>query len=254
MLTPSLSSHEARHKVMPPAEASQRRRILVVDEHPLVREGLQALMAAQLDLVVCAEASNTREARAAIKQSNPDAVITSITLKNDDGIELVRDVRLHFPRLPILVLSAHNELIYAERVLASGANGYIMKGATTADILKSLRQVLAGGVYVSEVVSGNMLKRFTGGAAASDGPIERLSNRELQILRMLGGGMSTREMANTHNLSVKTVESHRQRIKRKLNLSSGSQLVQYAVSWTLHDGGEQALHRELVPSPSGSVS
>jgi len=225
-----------------------------VDEHPLVREGLKALMAAEEDLQVCAEASNTREARAAIKQSNPDAVITSITLKNDDGIELVRDVRLHFPKLPILVLSAHNELIYAERVLSSGANGYIMKGATTADILKSLRQILAGGVYVSEVVSGNMIKRFTGGAAVAEGPIERLSNRELQILRMLGGGMSTREMANTHNLSVKTVESHRQRIKRKLNLSNGSQLVQYAVSWALHDGGEQALHRELEPLPSETVT
>ncbi len=208
------------------------RRILIVDDHPIVRQGLRRLMENEDDLSVCGEVETARDARSAIKELNPDAVIVDISLKQGDGIELVRDVRAHHPTLPMLVLSMHDEAIYAERMLSAGANGYIMKQAASEQFLASLRRVLDGGIYVSEAVGSNMIQKFaSGGSYISANPIDRLSNRELQILHMIGKGMSTRETANSLNLSIKTVESHRQRIKRKLNLNTGAQLVQYAVNW-----------------------
>jgi DNA-binding NarL/FixJ family response regulator len=159
-------------------------------------------------------------------------VIVDISLKQGDGIELVKDARAHYPQLPILVLSMHDETIYAERMLSAGANGYIMKQAASDQFLVAMRRVLDGGIYVSELVGNSMIQKFaSGGAYISANPIDRLSNRELQILHMIGRGLSTRQAAEALNLSVKTVESHRQRIKRKLNLSTGSQLVQFAVNW-----------------------
>ena len=208
------------------------RRVLIVDDHPIVRQGLRRVMENEEDLTVCGEAETARDARIAIKELVPDVMIADISLKQGDGIELVRDVRAHYPQLPILVLSMHDETIYAERMLSAGANGYIMKQAASEQFLVSLRRVLDGGIYVSEAVGNNMIQKFAaGGAYISANPIDRLSNRELQILHMIGKGMSTRETAHSLNLSVKTVESHRQRIKRKLNLTTGTQLVQYAVNW-----------------------
>ncbi len=208
------------------------RRVLIVDDHPVVRQGLRRIMENEEDLIVCGEAETARDARIAIKELNPDVMIADISLKQSDGIELVRDVRAHYPQLPILVLSMHDEKIYAERLLSTGANGYIMKQAASEQFLVSLRRVLDGGIYVSEAVGNNMIQKFAaGGSYISSNPIDRLSNRELQILHMIGKGMSTRESAESLNLSVKTVESHRQRIKRKLNLNTGTQLVQYAVNW-----------------------
>jgi DNA-binding NarL/FixJ family response regulator len=208
------------------------RRVLIVDDHPIVRQGLRRIMENEEDLLVCGEAETSRDARTAIKELNPDVMIADISLKQSDGIELVRDVRAHYPRLPILVLSMHDEAIYAERILSAGANGYIMKQAASELFLLALRRVLEGGIYVSEVIGNSMIQKFAaGGSYVSANPIDRLSNRELQILHMIGKGMSTRETAGSLNLSIKTVESHRQRIKRKLNLNTGTQLVQYAVNW-----------------------
>src|SRR6202035_4236149 len=208
------------------------RRVLIVDDHPIVRQGLRRVMENEEDLTVCGEAETARDARTAIKELSPDVMIADISLKQGDGIELVRDVRAHYPNLPILVLSMHDETIYAERMLSAGANGYIMKQAASEQFLISLRRVLDGNIYVSEAVGNNMIQKFAaGGSYISANPIDRLSNRELQILHMIGKGMSTRETAQSLNLSIKTVESHRQRIKRKLNLSTGTQLVQYAVNW-----------------------
>lgn len=215
------------------------RRVLIVDDHPIVRQGLRRVMEHEDDLTVCGEAETARDARTAIKDLSPDVVIADISLKHGDGIELVRDVRAHHPQLPILVLSMHDETIYAERMLSAGANGYIMKQEASDQFLISLRRVLDGNIYVSETVGNNMIQKFAaGGAYSSVNPIDRLSNRELQILHMIGKGMSTRETAQSLNLSIKTVESHRQRIKRKLNLTTGTQLVQYAVNWfTGRDAG-----------------
>ncbi len=230
------------------------RRVLIVDDHPIVRQGLRRIMESEEDLVVCGEAETARDARVAIKELTPDVVIADISLKQGDGIELVRDVRAHYPQLPILVLSMHDETIYAERMLSAGANGYIMKQAVSEQFLVSLRRVLEGGIYVSEAVGNNMIQKFaTGGQYASANPIDRLSNRELQILHMIGKGMSTRESANALNLSVKTVESHRQRIKRKLNLTTGTQLVQYAVNWfTGREAGSNVFDPTAAP-PNGQA-
>jgi DNA-binding NarL/FixJ family response regulator len=211
---------------------AHRKRVLIVDDHPIVRQGLRRLIEQEDDLAVCGEAETTRDAKTAIRELKPDIVIVDISLKQGDGIELVKDTRAHHQSLPVLVLSMHEETIYAERMLAAGASGYIMKQAASDQFLVALRRVLAGGIYVSEAVGNSMIQKFAaGGTYASANPIDRLSNRELQILHMIGKGLSTREAADALNLSIKTVESHRQRIKRKLNLSTGSQLVQYAVNW-----------------------
>src|SRR3974390_362043 len=208
------------------------RRVLIVDDHPIVRQGLRHIIENEEDVCVCGEAETSRDERNAIKELDPDVMIADISLKQSDGVELVRDVRAHYPQLPILVLSMHDEAIYAERILSAGANAYLMNQAASEQFLIALRRVLEGGIYVSEAVGNSMIQKFAaGGSYVSANPIDRLSNRELQILHMIGRGLSTRQAAEALNLSIKTVESHRQRIKRKLNLATGSQLVQYAVNW-----------------------
>jgi len=210
------------------AETRNVRRVLIVDDHPVVRQGLRHLLESADDLDVCGEAETAIDARTAIDRLHPDVLICDISLRQVDGIELVRNLRAHYPRLPILVLSALDETIYSARMLALGVSGYIMKEAPAEQLLASLRRVLEGNIYVSEAVSTSLLSRFAAGTAHLD-PIDRLTNRELQILHMIGKGASTRETARLLHLSIKTVESHRQRIKRKLNLTTGNQLLRYAV-------------------------
>jgi DNA-binding NarL/FixJ family response regulator len=210
------------------AETRSVRRVLIVDDHPVVRQGLRHLLESADDLAVCGEAETAMDARGAIDRLRPDVVICDISLRRVDGIELVRNLRAHYPQLPILVLSALDETIYSARMLALGVSGYIMKQASTEQVLASLRRVLEGNIYVSEAVSNSLLSGFAGGAAHLD-PLERLTNRELQILHLIGKGTSTRETAQLLHLSIKTVESHRQRIKRKLHLTTGVQLLRYAV-------------------------
>jgi DNA-binding NarL/FixJ family response regulator len=209
-----------------------RQQILVVDDHPIVRLGLRRLIDQQKDLAVCGEAESTDAAEVAIRKLGPDLVIIDISLKQGDGIELVKYLRAYHPKLLILVLSMHDETIYAERVLAAGANGYVMKQAAPEEFLAALRRVLAGEIHVSDVVGSTMIRKLAaGGRYVASDPVESLSDRELQILQMIGSGHSTREAAAALSLSMKTIESHRMRIKRKLNLASGSQLLQYAVNW-----------------------
>ncbi len=186
----------------------------------------------EADLVVCGEVQTEREGRAAIRALVPDVVIVDISLAQGDGLELVRDVHAQRPDLPMLVLSMHDELIYGERLLAAGASGYIMKQAASDQLLVALRRVLSGGVYVSDTLAESMGKKRgdTSDGVASD-PIERLSNRELQVLSLIGRGLSSREAADGLGLSVKTVETHRQSLKRKLNLATNAQLLQYAINW-----------------------
>lgn len=208
------------------------RKVLVVDDHPIVRQGLAQLIDREPDLAVCGEAASVAEARAALKQLAPDVVVVDLSLQDSDGLELIKDIRSKRQDTPVLVLSMHDEGIYAERMLCAGANGYIMKQAASDQLLTALRRVLAGGVYVSEAVGASMIARFTaGGPRATADPIDRLSNRELQILNLIGQGHGTREIANSLNLSVKTIESHRQRIKKKLSIDTSPKLVQFAVNW-----------------------
>lgn len=213
--------------------ASRARSVFIVDDHPIVRQGLAQLIDQEDDLTVCGEAADVREARAALPQAQPDVVILDLSLRDSDGLELIKDIRNKYRQLPVLVLSMHDESIYAERLLSAGANGYIMKQAAADQLLTALRRVLAGGIYVSEHVGASMIERFAvAGRKHNANPIDRLSNRELQVLNLIGRGKTTREVAENLNLSVKTVESHRQRIKKKLNLQTSPQLVQFAVNWS----------------------
>jgi DNA-binding NarL/FixJ family response regulator len=216
------------------AAAADKRKVLIVDDHPIVRQGLRLMIDEEPDLRVIGEAQSEREARVAIRELEPDVVIVDISLAQGDGLELVRDVHAHHPGLPMLVLSMHDELIYAERLLAAGASGYIMKHAASDQLLVALRRVLAGGRYVSESLAESLDRPRGGGFATSterSDPIGRLSNRELQVLSLIGRGQSSREAADRLGLSVKTVETHRQSLKRKLNLATNAQLLQYAINW-----------------------
>jgi len=214
-------------------EHGQRQRtVLVIDDHPIVRQGLVQLIEREPDLRVCGEAADLREARARLSKTTPDIVILDLSLRDGDGLELVKDIRSKNEQLPVLVLSMHDEAIYAERLLSAGANGYIMKQAAADELLQAVRRVLGGGIYVSDAVGARMIERFAvSGRVQRADPIERLSNRELQVLNMIGRGRTTREIAENLSLSVKTIESHRQRIKKKLNLETAPQLVQFAVNW-----------------------
>lgn len=212
------------------ADSSQPRRILIVDNHPVVRHGFRSIMEGALDLIVCGEAETVGEARSALARLKPDAMVCDISLNQFEGIELVRSVRAHHPDLPILIYSTQDEQLYAERMLSVGANGYIMKDASSEALLTALRRVLEGQAYVSAAVGNSIVLRHTKRRSEPTDPMERLSTREVQILLMIGKGMTTRETAQALHLSVKTIESHRQRIRHKLNLSNGSQLLRFAMS------------------------
>jgi DNA-binding NarL/FixJ family response regulator len=213
--------------------AGDKHRVLIVDDHPIVRHGLTQLIDAEPDLKVCGEAQSDREARAAIRELQPDVMIVDVSLAQGDGIDLVREVRAQRPDMPMLVLSMHDETIYAERLIAAGASGYIMKEAAYDQLLTALRRVLGGGRYLSEAMEKLLNAKGEDGAptSAATDPLGRLSNRELQVLSLIGRGMSSRQAAESLNVSVKTVESHRQSLKRKLNLATNAQLLQYSVKW-----------------------
>jgi DNA-binding NarL/FixJ family response regulator len=228
-----------------------QRRVLIVDDHPIVRQGLRRMIEPEPDLVVCGEVQTEREARAAIRALAPDVVIVDISLAQGDGLELVRDVHAQRPELPMLVLSMHDELIYAERLLAAGASGYIMKQAASDQLLIALRKVLVGETYLSESLAGNLGRIDSGGAGFSADPIDRLSNRELQVLSLIGRGLSSREAAEALGLSVKTVETHRQSLKRKLNLATNAQLLQYAINWYASRSTPPASTAAGEPDPIG---
>jgi DNA-binding NarL/FixJ family response regulator len=229
-----ISSQQIPLSCLPALVTGQRRiaRILIVDSHPIVREGLRWIIDQARELVVCAEADTVTSALAAIEETDPDVIVMDISLNQGDGIGLVRDVRACYPKLAILVLSNHQEDLYAEHMLSVGANGYMTKDATSEQILRSLRRVIDGKTSVSDAVANNIIQGAAAkGRLTSANPVDRLSNRELQVLYGIRCGTSTREIARSLKLSVKTVESHRQRIKRKLNLRNGSHLMRFAVDW-----------------------
>jgi DNA-binding NarL/FixJ family response regulator len=212
--------------------ATPVRRVMLVDDHPIVRQGLRRLIGTEEGLEVCCEAETVRQAREMIRNRQPDVVVVDLSLKEGDGIELVTEMRAHHPELPVLVLSMHDENIYAERLLAAGASGYIMKHAASGQFIVALRRVLEGGTYVSDAVAARLAGKAARRQAAGHGDaVQRLSNRELQVLQLIGQGRSSREIAATLHLGIKTVETHRQRIKQKLELASSAQLLQYAASW-----------------------
>ncbi len=214
-------------------------RILLVDDHPIVRHGLSQLIGREDDLEVCGEADHVTEALRAIQELKPDLVLVDISLRDSNGLELIKRVRSSGSDLPLLVLSMHDEALYAERALRAGANGYVMKEQADETVVEAIRKILGGELYLSKEVSGQMLRQFIGGrkTATQSSGVERLSDRELEIFQMIGQGLSTHEIADKLGLSSKTVEAHRAHIKKKLQLEKATQLVHQAIRWVESEAG-----------------
>lgn len=205
-------------------------KVLVVDDHPLMREGLNELIAADTDLEICGEADSAASALQAVALLNPDVVVLDLTLGSDDGVALVGTLRQRWPALPILVLSMHDEAVYGERLLAMGVRGYVMKQEASLVILTALRKVIAGEHYVSAALAGRLYARMSRARDASQ-PTDVLTQREREVLRQIARGQSTQDIAVTLGMSAKTVDSHRRNMREKLGLASAADLVRYAVQW-----------------------
>ncbi len=211
---------------------ARKSRVFIVDDHPLVREGLANLINEQDDLIVCGEAEDSAEAITRLATARPDVALIDISLKNESGLELVKNLEVQFPRVALIVLSMHDEALYAERALRAGARGYVMKRETTKSVLASIRHVLKGGIYVSERVVNRMAARsgWSRKAAASS-PVERLSDRELEIFRLLGKGRTPSQIACDLNLSLKTIQAYCARAKEKFGVTSLTELLRAALRW-----------------------
>jgi len=215
-----------------PAPKPKPKQILIVDDHPMMRDGLAALITAQPDLAVCAQAADAREAMQVIEAHWPDLVLMDISLPGKSGLEAIKDILALQSGQAILVISMHDESLYAERVLRAGARGYVMKQEGGKRILEGIRAVLAGKVFVSEKMSARIMDAFTGRRPGdTGGSVESLSDREFEVFQLIGRGRSTKEIAAQLHLSGKTVEVHRVNIKTKLKLATSPELVHYAVRW-----------------------
>lgn len=214
------------------AGTDSKRKVLIVDDHPIVRQGLRSLIDQEEDLHVCGEVGSAGEALKSLSALKPDLLLVDISLKGPDGLELTKSVRALEPDLPILIVSMHDETLYAERVLRAGANGYIMKEEVAQSVVKAARKVLGGDIYMSDRMRQKILRGVAGqrsNTAAS--AIERLSDRELEVFRLIGQGHGTRKIAEELHLSVKTIETYRAHIKEKLGLNNATELVRQAVQW-----------------------
>ena len=212
-------------------------RILIVDDHPIVREGLSTLINLEPDLVVCGEAEDGDGALAALEELKPDLVLLDLSLPGITGFALIRQIKKLEPRLPILVVSMHDEIFSAGRALRAGALGYLMKAEATDQVIPAIRCVLSGAVYVSEKMASHMISGLVSNRKSAEvSPVERLSDREFEVFQLVGRGHATSRIARELYLSVKTVESHRANIKRKLDVKDATGLLQYAVRWTVSDG------------------
>ena len=211
------------------AKATQ---ILLVDDHPVVRDGFAEVINRERDLAVCAAAEDRAGALQAIETHRPGLVVIDLTLRNSSGMELIKDIHVRWPGLLILVVSMHNENLYAERVLRAGARGYITKQQATRDILLAIRRVLSGGIYLNETTGAAVLARLAATPQAKeDSVLEVLTDRELQVFELTGQGFNTREISTQLHIDMKTVETYRLRIREKLNLESSSELLKLAIRW-----------------------
>ena len=208
-----------------------RRRILIVDDHPVVRFGLAAVIAREPDLEVCGEAADIRDALLQVQQLRPDVAVVDISLDGENGIELIQTIKAQQPDVRILVSSMHDEDQYAEPSLRAGAMGYLHKRESLAKIVEAVRHILRGELYLSPAISNRLLQRAIGGASSRQDPAERLSPRELEVYQLIGQGLTTHQIADKLALSPKTVETHRKKIKAKLNLPNSSQLSRSAFQW-----------------------
>ena len=216
-------THKAEHN---------KKRILMIDDHPMVVEGLAQLINREPDLMVCGQAQDAPKALQAIETLKPDMTIVDISLNGTNGIELIKDIKLRHGELPVLVLSAHDESIFAERSLRAGAGGYVMKLEAPDNLMNAIRRVLNGEIYLSAKMSGKMLQKYVGSSGKPmETSIDRLTDREVAVLQLIGLGHGTREIAEQLNLSVKTIETYRAHIMEKLDLKNATELVKYAIQW-----------------------
>lgn len=214
-----------------------RWRVLIVDDHPLVRAGIAALIGGEPDLEVCGEAGTFGEALELARGTGPDLAILDLSLAEGSGLELVKRLKRGEHDIRILVCSLHDESLFAQRALNAGAMGYINKQEATSNVIQAIRRVLSGKIYLSKRMTERLLQGFAGGElVGAMPPIRSLTDRELEVFSLIGRGLSTSRIAEQLHLSVKTVEAHREKIKKKLNLDSGSELMRYAVQWTLEQG------------------
>ncbi len=215
---------------------TKKLRVLVVDDHPVLRQGLKLLINQEPDLMVCAEAENLQQAFTAIREERPDIAIIDLSLAQSSGIDLIKNIKPRYPDLPILVLSMHEESLYAERALRAGARGYIMKKEAPEKVISAIRKVLEGSLYVSEAMGDKLLHQFVSRKSATvSSPVELFSDRELEVFQLIGKGLGTRQIAEKLNISIKTVEVYRANIKEKLNLKSSAELVQHAIHWMIRE-------------------
>ncbi len=211
--------------------------MLIVDDHPVMRKGLAKLLDLETDLTVYGEAETSAQALAELHAKPFDLAIVDISLRGVSGIDLLKDIKLHWPQMPVLILSMHDEMLYAERALRAGARGYVMKGEPFEQIINAIRRVLSGNIFVSETVNERILSRMMDGAGkmGGTGPLtDSLSDRELEVFQFIGRGRGTRDIASEMHVSVKTVETYRAHIKDKLQLKSAPELMRFAVDWVNH--------------------
>jgi len=212
--------------------SSSRRQVFLVDDHPLVREWLTNLINQQPDLVVCGESESAPAAFQAIAQAKPDIAIIDISLNDSSGIELIKSLRQSEPGVAVLVLSMHEETLYAERALRAGAKGYVMKRETTRKVIDAIRRILEGKLYISETVAADIAERSISKKSTDEKtPVEQLSDRELEVFEMLGQGLGTRQIADSLRVSIKTVQVYCARMKEKMNLGSATELLREAIRW-----------------------
>lgn len=216
-------------KPKPKAVVGAKTRVLIIDDHPIMRERLIHLIGNEADLTVCGDADDTPAAMDLIAATRPELVITGLSLRHSHGLGFIKDLHTRFPRLLVLVFSMHDESLYGERVVRAGARGFIQKRATSKELLRAIRHVLSGQIYLSEKVAAATVRRFFGRSSIKPGsPLEQLSDRELEVLQLISQGRSTRQIAAALHVDVKTIETYRSRIKIKLRLGNSTRLSQYA--------------------------
>ena len=212
-------------------------RILLVEDHPLTRQGMRAVLSRHPGFEICGEADNAPKALDLVSKLSPHLAVVDITLKSANGLELTKDIRAMAPNTQVLIVSMHGENVYAERALRAGAMGYLMKDEAADNIATVIELILKGEVFVSDRIRGRMMHRFVHhGSAALASPIDRLSDREMEVLRLIGSGYGTRDIAQMLNLSVKTIDSYREHLKEKLSLPTSGDLVRYAIQWMKSEG------------------
>jgi DNA-binding NarL/FixJ family response regulator len=215
----------------PKCDTPEAKRIVIVDDHPLFRKGLEQLINSESSFAVCGEAGNAAEAMEVIRKLNPDLAIVDLSLPGANGIELIKNTRAEFPRLPILVLSMHDESLYALRALRAGAEGYVMKHEAMTNVIHAIHEVFNGRPYLSPAMAAQVITRVAHGADDQTDPVDKLSDRELEILELIGKGKEVRQIAKLLHLSPKTVETHRSHIKDKLDLKNSREVARFALQW-----------------------